>query len=55
MESSVARLAGISGRECHRQAYMDLLTAPCQASHRTLDKTQSSGKLFIAESLVLTG
>lgn len=48
------RLAGAGGRECHRQAYTHVFTVFCQASHRTLDKAQNSGKLFIAKSLRTT-
>ncbi|CCE24786.1 protein of unknown function [Methylotuvimicrobium alcaliphilum 20Z] len=50
MEDSVARLAGVGGKESRRQAYMDVFTASCQASYRTLDKAHNSRKLFMTES-----
>ncbi len=35
-----------------RQAYTDVLTAPCQASYRILNKAHSSRTLFITKSIV---
>ncbi len=35
---SVARLTAVGGRDSRRQAYMDVFTASCQASHRTSTK-----------------
>ncbi len=44
---SVARLTGVGGRESRRQAYMDVFTAPCQASHRTAAKPTTCRSHFV--------
>jgi hypothetical protein len=43
-EGTVARLTGVGGRESRRQAHMDVFTASCQASNRTLFHAQCIGK-----------
>ena len=44
---SVARLAGVGGRDSRRQAYTDVFTASCQASHRTSAKPANCRSYFV--------
>jgi len=43
----VARLTGVGGRDSRRQAYRDVFTAPCQASHRTSAKPTTCRSYFV--------